>query len=108
MKAEEVRAVRLWAGVAIPPLAALTGISFLPALVHAACAGRPAAALHAALVVLVAVAATGILLAWRNRQRGGAVGGLLGTVGLAVGVLSTLVLLGMWAAVVVLEPCQRY
>jgi hypothetical protein len=105
---EGARALRLWAGVAIPPLAALAGVGLTPALVEAACAGGPTALLHAAVAALLLVSLGGVVLSWRSRERGGAVGGLLGAVGLSVGALSLLVLLGMWAAVTAFDPCLRY
>ena len=112
------RAVELWMGVLLAPLATLSLLETNYALVPWACAAGREWPMHAVALFVLIFNLAGTALSYRNwkglgsswKDEGGAAtdrSRFMAALGILIGLLMSLVVLALWIPVFVYGPCQR-
>ena len=110
--------LRLWPALLIPPLAFLTLLAGGYALVPWACDTQRHFPLHVTAVISLAIAMTGIVLAWRDWRSVGVKepddssdalvrDRFVAVLGLLLSSLMTLTTLMIWITTLIVPPCVR-
>ena len=114
--------MKSWLALLASPTIALGAQSVMLALVEPSCANQTRGTIHAIAIASLLVTALFAVLAWREWKQYGALPGhppdsdagdpastrrFVAVAATGVGVLSVLVVLGMWVGVFVLWPCGQ-